>query len=173
MLVGVGMAAGLTWYLMKSPKPFLPQEPVADKAADAAKSQPPATTPSGAANGKPRFEFYNVLTDKPDGKTTAPAKPAEKPKTVEKAKPADSKPTAAFTPQILQVGSFTSAEDAEKLKARLAFIGAEAQVQTASVPDKGVRYRVRLGPYKNEEEMNRARSFLKQNNIDSVPMRAQ
>jgi cell division protein FtsN len=30
-----------------------------------------------------------------------------------------------------------------------------------------------LGPYKNADEMNHARSFLKQNGVDSTPMRAQ
>ena len=73
---------------------------------------------------------------------------------------------------MLQAGSFSSAADAEKLKARLALIGAEAHIQTASLPE-GMRYRVRLGPYKNEDEMKRVRNFLKQNEIDSTPMRAQ
>ena len=179
MVVGVGMAAGLTWYMMKSPSPFLQKE----QAADAAKSLPPAgaalpnapsaAASSGANNGKPRFEFYNVLTDKQGTKTTAPAKQMDKDRPAEKAKPADSKPVVAYAPQILQVGSFSSVGDAENLKAKLALIGVEAHIQTASVPDKGVRYRVRLGPYKNEDEMNRARNFLKQNEVDSTPMRAQ
>jgi len=173
MVIGTGMATIFTWYMMKSPSPFLKNNPV----AEAIKSLPPATTEipdttkaaetSGASNAKPRFEFYNVLTDKKSAERDAPVKQTEK------AKPVESKPTVAYTPQILQVGSFSNAGDAEKLKAKLAMIGAEAHLQTANVPDKGVYYRVRLGPYKSEDEINRARSFLKQNGMDGTPMRAQ
>ena len=115
---------------------------------------------------KPRFEFYKVLTDKQEAIIVAPAKPAERPKA------ADSKPAAAYEPQILQAGSFSSEPDAEKLKAKLALLGVEAGIQTATIPDKGVWYRVRLGPYKSSDEMNRARNFLKQNGVESTPMRA-
>jgi cell division protein FtsN len=134
---------------------------------------PPAQTISE----KPRFEFYNVLTEKGQ-KSAAPAKQTNQEKPVAQSKPAEikpaeTKPAAAYTPQILQVGSFSTAVDAEKLKAKLAMIGAESHIQTANVPDRGVYYRVRLGPYKSEEELNRARNFLKQNALESTPMRAQ
>lgn len=166
-VVGVGMAAGVAWYLMKSPSPFLKKEQKAINAPIDAKSAPaqPATAASGVGSGKPRFEFYKVLTDKPGATVVAPAKPAE-------IKATDSKPAAVFVPQILQAGSFSTADDAEKLKAKLALLGVEAGIQTATIPDKGVWYRVRVGPYKNADEMNRARGFLKQNGVDSTPMRA-
>ncbi len=73
----------------------------------------------------------------------------------------------------MQAGSFPKADDAEKLKAKLALLGVEASVQSATIPDKGVWYRVRVGPYKSAEELNRARNFLKQNGVDSTPIRAQ
>lgn len=168
-LVGVGMAAGVVWYLKNSPSPFMQKEQKAVKPPmDAAKSAPqaqPTTAAPGVGSGKPRFEFYKVLTDKPDA--TAPAKPADRPKASER------KPSAVYEPQILQAGSFSTENDAEKLKARLALLGVEAGIQTATIPDKGVWYRVRLGPYKNADEMNRARGFLKQNGVESTPMRAQ
>ena len=171
LVVGVGMAAGVAWYLMKSPSPFLKNEqkainPPIDASKAAQITQPP-TAVSGGGNGKPRFEFYKVLTDKPDASVVAPPKSAEKPKA------ADNKPAAFYEPQILQAGSFSNENDAEKLKARLALLGVEAGIQTATIPDKGVWYRVRVGPYKNADEMNHARSFLKQNGVESTPMRAQ
>jgi cell division protein FtsN len=177
MVIGVGMAAGLAWYIMKSPSPFVQKEQAAAKPpADIAAPAAPAATPtaqqpaaSGVAEGKPRFEFYKVLTDKQDATVVVPAKPAEKP---QPAKPQDSKPTSAET-YFLQAGSFSNADDAEKLKARLALLGIEASTQTATIPDKGVWHRVRLGPYKNADEMNKARSLLKQNGVDATPMRAQ
>lgn len=94
MIIGAGMAAGLAWYIMQSPSPFKQKEPAvaapsAPAASAASDTQPPAA--SGVAGGKPRFEFYKVLTDK---ETAATAKPAGKP---QPAKPpaVDSKPLAA------------------------------------------------------------------------------
>ena len=34
------------------------------------------------------------------------------------------------------------------------------------LPDKGTRYRVRLGPYDNTDELNRIRSDLARNGFD-------
>jgi cell division protein FtsN len=171
MVVGVGLAAVLAWYVMKSPSPFAQKNtaenkpPVAvDRLATAEKVAPKPKTPTtdpATANSKPRFEFYNVLTNKQDVAATAPAKPVE-----------DGK-AAGEVARILQAGSFSNVDDAEKLKAKLAMLGAEANVQTAAIPDKGVWYRVRLGPYKNADELNKAKAFLKQNGVDSTPMRAQ
>jgi cell division protein FtsN len=202
MVIGVGMAAALAWYITQSPSPFVQKEQVIAKTpvdipkppTDNAKLAPPSGTAisgtppatstgsgqalpaSGVVDGKPRFEFYKVLTDKQDATVTVSPKPTEKssdkpqpakPKTVE------SKPTAANEPYFLQAGSFSNADDADKLKARLAILGFESSTQTATIPDKGVWHRVRTGPYKNTEEMNRARNLLKQNGVDATPMRAQ
>ena len=64
--------------------------------------------------------------------------------------------TAAKLPERfwLQAGSFASESDAENLKARLAFAGWQASIQQGTLPDKGTRYRVRLGPYDNTDELN-------------------
>jgi len=66
----------------------------------------------------------------------------------------------------LQAGSFTAEADAENLKARLAFAGWQANVQQGTLPDKGIRYRVRLGPYDNTDELNRIRNDLAKNGFD-------
>jgi len=92
-------------------------------------------------------------------------------KTVEKTtdKVANAAPTtAAKLPERfwLQAGSFTSESDAENLKARLAFAGWQASVQQGAVPDKGMRYRVRLGPYDNTDELNRIRGDLTRSGFD-------
>jgi cell division protein FtsN len=177
MVIGASMAAGLAWYIMKSPSPFVQKEPanakppveIAKPAAPTRNATPNApAAASGVVDGKPRFEFYKVLTDKQDA--AVPAKPADKP---QPAKAAESKPAAANDSYFLQAGSFSNADDAEKLKARLALLGIEASTQTATIPDKGIWHRVRMGPYKNTDEMNRARNLLKQNGVDATPMRAQ
>ena len=48
---------------------------------------------------------------------------------------------------FLQAASFRSHADAEKLRARLALKGFVSLTQAREVKDKGVYYRVRLGPY--------------------------
>ena len=74
---------------------------------------------------------------------------------------------------FLQAGAFANADDADKLKAKLAMLGMEASVQAATLPDKAVWHRVRLGPYRSADEMNKTLSMLKQNGVSATPMRAQ
>lgn len=98
-------------------------------------------------------------------------KATDKAKSVEKApeKVATAEPTAAAKlPERfwLQAGSFAAESDAENLKARLAFAGWQASVQQGTLPDKGVRYRVRLGPYDNTDELTRIRNDLAKNGFE-------
>ena len=65
-------------------------------------------------------------------------------------------------------GSFAQESEAENLKARLALAGWEAEVQPGTLPDKGVRYRVRLGPYDNADELNRIKGQLTQRGFDAA-----
>ena len=158
MVIGVAIAAALAWFLMKSPSPFVQNHQVGEQAAvTPAPGTPAAETKAGE---KPRFDFYKVLTDKQDHSaapsTAQPQAPAVAPK-------------SAAGAQYLQVGSFANPSDAEKLKARLALMGFEADVQTAELGDKGVWHRVRLGPYKTAADLEKARAALKQNGIDATP----
>jgi cell division protein FtsN len=72
----------------------------------------------------------------------------------------------------VQAGSFQNVGDAEKLKAKLAFSGFEANIQTANIPDKGEWHRVRLGPY-NNSEAGKTIAALKQNGIIATQVHAQ
>jgi cell division protein FtsN len=121
MVVGVALAAGLAWFIMRSPSPFVNKEqakPIVETAEKAGKAVAEVAKPAVEAvhpkldaapavdDSKPRFEFYKVLTDKQD--TAAPVeiapkaadpaqKSADKPKADKVAdKPAD-KPVAKTT----------------------------------------------------------------------------
>ena len=131
-----------------------------------------AKQPAVTGDGKQRFQFYTILTDKQKATAVVPARPADQTKTVDKTQSVKSR-LPAYQPQILQAGSFPNVNDAENLKAKLALMGVEASIQAATIKDKGVWYRVRLGPYNNADELNRARGILKQNGVDSTPMRVQ
>lgn len=169
MVLGLILAGGVAWYILKRPNPFsnnvpheevkLTPDPVKPPAEPVAKTEPEGA--SGVADDKPRFEFYKVLTDKPDSNTTTqtPEKSAGKAVAKEKG------------PYFLQAGAFSSADEADKLKAKLAMLGVEASVQSTTLPDKSVWHRVRLGPYKSPDEVSKVSALLKQNGV--TPTRVQ
>ena len=163
MVLGLAIAGGLAWYLQKSTsRPISPEKAMTEKSTPPA----PAAAASGVSDGKPRFEFYKVLTEKQD---------SVEPKGGDKATAGSKTPATTPVQEIyfLQAGSFSTEEDADKLKAKLALLGMEASVQIAIIPDKGTYHRVRLGPYKGAEAMNKARGVLKQNGVEATPMRSQ
>src|SRR6266566_4653549 len=77
------------------------------------------------------------------------------------------RPGAPKDSYFLQAGSFQNPADADNLKARLALMGLEASVEPANLAEKGVWYRVRLGPYTRVDEINRVRQQLTQNGVDA------
>ena len=66
----------------------------------------------------------------------------------------------------MQTGSFQNAADADNQKAKLALMGAEASVQQVMLQDK-VWYRVRLGPFKKQDEVNNMRAELSSQGIEA------
>jgi cell division protein FtsN len=81
-----------------------------------------------------------------------------------------SPPGAERASYLLQAGAFRGQEDADGMKAKLALIGFEARIVSAEV--NGVTfYRVRVGPYAQLDDMNRARSRLAENGIEASVVR--
>lgn len=176
MVVGLLVAGAVAWHLSKRPNAFAlknehatPEPAIAH--ADTPPAKPPAAAPAATGtqpasavhdNGK-RFTFYEILTDKD---RHAGHVPAHTPDTAK-----DSAKAAAGS-YFLQAGSFAKPDEADRLKAKLAMLGMEAAVQTADVPGRGTYYRVRLGPYRSTDEMNKANATLKQNGIaNAAPVR--
>jgi cell division protein FtsN len=181
LVIGVSIAFGVVWYLNKSPLPFLNKYEGAPKSEKEKGSMPgsAATAPQTPAPlpGKPgdkpsdkqRFEFYGILEGKqpaaPGSAAPAPAvsvTPVTPVAPVVEAKPA---PTEIF---FLQVGAFQKAADADNLKAKLALTGLEAGVQEVNIPEKGTMHRVRVGPFRSPDEMNRARTLLSQTGMQGT-----
>ena len=181
LVIGISIAFGVIWYLNKSPLPFLnkyegapknDKEKPATPGSAATAPQTPAALPGKPGdkpNEKQRFEFYGILEGKQPAATgsaapspAAPATPAVPAAPVVDAKPV---PTEIF---FLQVGAFQKAADADNLKAKLALTGLEASVQEVSIPEKGTMHRVRVGPFRNPEEMNRARTLLSQTGVQGT-----
>ncbi|MCK9389604.1 MAG: SPOR domain-containing protein [Sulfuritalea sp.] len=176
LVVGVSIAFGVVWVLNKSPLPFQNKyegAPKAERPANGANgAQTPALLP-GKPGDKPvdrqRFDFYNILEGKQPA-TPGTAAPAETTPAVSIAPAVEVKPalTEIF---FLQVGAFQKAADADNLKARLALTGLEAGVQEVSIPEKGTMHRVRVGPFRSPDEMNRARTLLSQNGVQGSVIR--
>ena len=69
---------------------------------------------------------------------------------------------------ILQVGSFEQYEAADETKANLALLGIRADIQRVVINGREIRYRVRVGPYKDQAQLEEARKLLLANNLDFV-----
>lgn len=178
MVLGIAAAGGVAWYVLnKKPTSFTNKDqakPAPQVAPVPASAPVPATTAaSGVGETKQHFEFYKVLTDKPDATTHKNNLKPPKPKEPAVVKTQPVPPVAAAKEMYyVQAGSFQNAGDAEKLKAKLAFSGFEASVQTVSIPEKGEWHRVRLGPY-NNSEAGKTIAALKQNGIIATQLHAQ
>lgn len=160
LLLGLGIALGVAFYVNKTPFPFMaksgsPAEASKTGAQDAAK--PPAIAGLPPVAEKPKFDFYKIL---PGGEEPVSDKD------LQRMQAAKSQPGAGDV-YYLQAGSFQSPADADNQKAKLAVIGLDSSVEPANVPDKGVWYRVRLGPYTRVDDINKVRQTLAQNGIDA------
>lgn len=188
IIVGLGLAAGVAFWLLRN-NPAVQWPSLTKEGRDAIREAARAPAP-GTAPEKPRFDFYKILPGVEEPKVQA--RPAERSDRVDRAVVEQSKDRAPVSAPVpgtqpntqvataeapaksirpgerywLQAGSFSAQADAENLKARLALAGWEANVQEGTLPDKGVRYRVRMGPYDNADELNRMKAELARRGFD-------
>jgi cell division septation protein DedD len=170
LILGLAIAAAVAFYLGRSGYSV----PVPGAARDAGRGNKTDVPPVASAPHKPRFDFYKILPGAEEPRLAPERKAGDKgierlgdkaaPDAVGKAAPAVA--TKPADRMWLQAGAFASESEAESLKARLALAGWEAAVQSATVPDKGVRYRVRMGPFDNTDEVNHVKSELGKSGFD-------
>ncbi len=72
---------------------------------------------------------------------------------------------------VLQAGSFRSHDDADGLRATLTLLGLEARIHSVDLDDGTRWHRVRVGPFDDTEELQRAHSRLEENNIQPLLLR--
>ena len=185
LVIGVIIAAAVVWTMNKSPLPFTKQVTAPPPPPEGGKAASGKATPPGgdaqpaqpmALPGKPgdpipekRFQFYDILPGKSDAVPDKAPKPVarEEPKKEEpKKEEKKEEPKESKTPLFLQAGSFSTPQDADNQKAKLAFMGVEAVVQQVMVQDK-TYYRVRVGPYTKIDELNKVRAELAKNGVDA------
>jgi len=106
------------------------------------------------AKKEPKFNFYTILPELevliPESETRPPPPPPAS--TSISKKKTSTKPQKTKKQYILQVGSFQNLSDAKKLKANLAFLGLEADIQHVKV-NKQAWHRVRTGPYQDKKQL--------------------
>lgn len=121
---------------------------------------------------KPTFEFYTILPEMevviPDEELMAPDAPEAAETRAKVEKPTQTQTDMDGSAYILQMGSFRRYEDADRMKARLALIGIEAEIQKVSINNRDTYHRVRSGPYQTQSQLNAVRRLAKQNNIASL-----
>ncbi len=172
LVLGVGAAAAVVWYMNKSPLPFVDKSPPPRSElvlGSDGKTAPPLALPGKPGDPIPekRFQFYDILPGKADAvpdKQSQPAAAKEEAKAEVPKKEEESRESKQ--PLFLQAGSFSTAQDADNQKAKLAFMGVEALVQQVMVQDK-TYFRVRVGPYTKIDELNKVRTELAKSGIES------
>ncbi len=188
LLVGLAIAVVVTLYMSRSPVPFV------DKIKRPG-DRPEAATPADVPDPNRSMQKNRPATTEPpvavtppaapgtDAPSTAPAAPGTAASTTPGAPAAPTAPAASTAPPaaatetpadkttyLLQAGAFKGQEDAEAMKARLALVGFEARIVMAEV--NGVTfYRVRVGPYGQLDDMNRARTRLAENGVEASVVR--
>lgn len=130
-----------------------------DKGRSSAKiDSAPGTPPQP----EPRFSFYKILAEK------EVVIPENEIKTMKREESEGKKPETAY---LLQAGSFTSQQDAEKLRARLAEIKVKARLEKITL-ENATWYRVKIGPYATVGDADKVRQYLRGNKIDSIVQKA-
>jgi cell division protein FtsN len=117
----------------------------------------------------PQFDFYKIL---PELEVVVPGlEVTGKQKTQQQPKPPEPTVELAQGEQfILQAGSFRQYEQADKLKASLALLGVEADIQKVTV-DHDTWHRVRIGPFTDRNKLNVVRKRLEDSDINAITLK--
>ena len=143
---------------------------------------PPGTVDAESAQ-KPTFDFSNLLkedevvipVERAPEPIALPPPPGQQPtqqsQPAKTAKATPPRTSAGPNSYILQVGSFRKNSDAEKLKAQLAMLGIQTNIQTVTIKSGQTYHRVRTGSYA-KADATALRSRLKSNGHNPMMMKA-
>lgn len=159
MLTGV-TASVLIYFNEFVPVPLYVSPKVAPEENTA--EQKPRTKTEKPDSPKPRFEFYTLLPEMEVAIPDADLKPGS---------PATRSVSDGSGTYYLQAGSFRLPEEADKLKANLAFLGLEPSIQTVTINGADTWHRVRLGPFSDLASLNEVRRRLIDNKIESIVLK--
>jgi cell division septation protein DedD len=159
MVFGLLIALGVALFVSKSQLPFSGAETqgAVPNVSPGPGNSPP--DPNTAIYGKANANQGNVVTIDPFQQGTEP-------------QAGDGTPTQQIEPvaqaiYFLQLGSFRNREDAEQLRAQLAFVGTESEIAVGEVNGNVVN-RVRVGPFGSANEAYQARIPLTKGGFEAT-----
>lgn len=103
------------------------------------------------------YDFYTILPEYEVPVPEEEPKPGVKPPEARDLEPGK---------YVLQVGSFSTAKDADGLKAQLTLQGFEPKIQTVTVDGEKTWHRVRIGPYQDTERLREVETRLHEQGIE-------
>ena len=160
-----GLAIGLSvaaFVYLKGRGDVTPSVPAPDPAAIPSSAREIPEQPD--VEPKSRFDFYDML---PRFEVVIPETESE----ISSAEHAGSNFDATeVSSYVLQAGSFQNFRDADRMKAQLALLGMESQIQNVTIDDRRW-HRVRLGPFTDFTEAQRVRRRLRESDIDALILR--
>jgi cell division protein FtsN len=160
--LAIGLSVALAIYVRdREPPPAAARQPASLESAiddNGERARPEEPAPQRKES---RFTFYDML---PNFEVVIPEQEPDVTPDVE--------PRAVVRPglYILQAGSFTRFEDADRRRAELALQGIESTIQRVTIDDR-TYHRVRIGPTEDLEELNMLRSRLRAAKIDAIRIR--
>ena len=148
MLVGMAAGIGLTAYLLTADLSFLDKlKPTPQETVESSKKSTNQEKSADESESSQSFSYHELLTEH-----TVPVKPKAKTKKSDKR-------------YIMQCGAFKVFADADRLKAKIAFVGLKALIKPSDYKNK-TWYRVTLGPYSKKRDAERDRHKLQRADIN-------
>jgi len=155
--LGIGLAIALTIYV-RDHRPAPPVEQRPEPRVTAKASSQKATEPEEAPA---QYDFYDML---PKFEVVVP----EKERDVRRDLPSARVERPGV--YVLQAGSYRNQADADRVRTQLGKQGITATVQRVAV-DADVWHRVRVGPLRDLDQVNRMRDALRAADIDTLVIR--
>jgi cell division protein FtsN len=134
-----------------------PAELPAKTEAPAQKKESKPKTVTKPREVKEDYDFYNLL---PESEVIAPK--------VEEYSTKKADATGKQYTYMLQAGSFRSAAEADRLRAKLLLEGLTVNTSKVTNQNGDVWHRVIVGPFSSRSKLNRAQDILANNNTDSM-----
>jgi cell division protein FtsN len=184
-LVVIGLFGTLLVYLSRDTSMEVASS---DTAMESTESSTPLKPPAPL---KPKYDFYNVLPERPliippEENTVADSPPPLVPQAIDEPDPSTaalanppsvsppvSPPTSPKPSYFIQAGSFLNPADADRRKASIAMLGVPAQIQTFQREDGAMLHRVRIGPIDDVQAVETLQQRLEASKISSIAIRAQ
>lgn len=183
LVIGLAIALGVATYITKAPLPFMNRF-----------QERPSGAASGAVAWNPNQGLSGANSTPPAGSGSMPVTVASKPLSPQALAAlghpgqAASQPeaaataggTSAATPAtpaapapvgyVLQVGAYSTRDDAERQRAKVALTGQEAHVDERIVNGRTL-YRVRVGPFTSAQQAEQTQKLLSDNGIQTALVR--